>query len=262
MANIVLIGSGNVATQLGRVLYNAGHSINQVFSRNIENAKILSSEIKSIPIDNLNEMNVNADFYIISIADDAINTIISTFEKIKGNVVHTSGSVGIEVFKDKIENYGIIYPLQSFNKDFDLDFEKVPFCIEANSESNLLKIKELTSVISKNIFEISSNQRQYLHLAAVFVNNFANSLYVCASDILENQNIPFELLKPLILETALKVQHNNPITTQTGPAKRNDFKIIEKHLHLLQKKERYKNLYQDLSNLITIQQNKEKDGQL
>ena len=243
MANIVLIGSGNVATQLGKVLYNAGHSIKQVFSRNIENAKLLSIEIHSKPIDNLNEIVVDADFYIISIADDAINIIVSFFENIKGIVIHTSGSVGIEVFKDSIKNYGIIYPLQTFSKSLFLNFEKIPFCIEANSESNLLKIKELTSNFSNNIFEISSNQRKYLHLAAIFVNNFANSLYVCASDILENQNIPFDLLKPLILETASKVQFRNPIETQTGPAKRNDFKIIEKHLHLLENNERYKNLY-------------------
>lgn len=257
MRNIVLIGSGNVATHLGKAFYNAGNKIIQVYSRNIKNAKYLSNNINSIPISNLKDIILDADLYIICITDDAIIEVLPYLKNLKGLVVHTSGSVDIEIFNNYIENFGVLYPLQTFSKQSKPDFNSIPFCIEANNNNNLNKIREFASCIAHNINVINSKQRMYLHLAAVFVNNFTNSIYVVASEILENKGIEFDLLKPLILETAIKVQNINPIEAQTGPAKRNDFKIIEKHLHLLENNKLLENLYKDFTELIHIQQNKE-----
>lgn len=256
MSNIVFIGSGNVATHLGKAFYNVGNNIVQVYSRNIENAKELSNVVKAIPITSLNEILLDADLYVICVTDDAIINILPYLKNVKGLVVHTSGSVDIEIFNTNIESYGVIYPLQTFSKQSKPVFNNIPFCIEANSDNNLLKIRKIVSSIAENISEINSEQRMYLHLAAVFVNNFTNSIYTLASEMLGNKAISFELLKPLILETAFKVQHINPIDAQTGPAKRNDFKIIEKHLHLLKNNEMYENLYKEFTKLIQIQQNK------
>lgn len=256
MSNIVLIGSGNVATHLGKAFYDAGNKIIQVYSRNIENAQKLSNIIGAIPISNLNNIILDADLYIICVTDDAIISILPFLKNLRGIVVHTSGSVDIEIFNNYLENYGVLYPLQTFSKHSNPDFNTIPFCIEANNENNLIQIRKIASSIAKNISNINSEQRMYLHLAAVFVNNFTNSIYAIASEMLDDKAISFELLKPLILETAIKVQHIRPIEAQTGPAKRNDFKIIEKHLHLLNNYEIYENLYKDFTKLIQQQQNK------
>lgn len=256
MSNIVLIGSGNVATHLGKAFYKAGNKIIQVYSRNIDNAKELSNIVDAFAISNLNEIRIDADLYVICVTDDAIISILPFLKNVKGLVVHTSGSINIEIFNNQIENFGVIYPLQTFSKHSNPDFNTIPFCIEANNEDNLIKIRDIASSIAKNISDINSEQRMYIHLAAVFVNNFTNSIYALASEMLDNKAISFELLKPLILETAFKVQHINPIDAQTGPAKRNDFKIMEKHLHLLKNNEMYDNLYKEFTKLIQTQQNK------
>ena len=144
---------------------------------------------------------------------------------------------------------GVFYPLQTFSKDREVDFENIPLCVEAKNLEDLVLLKKLAKAISKSVYEISSEQRKSLHLAAVFVNNFTNHLYHIGNEICRKNKLPFDILKPLILETASKVNTLPPIEAQTGPAKRNDEETIEKQLDQLQNREQ-REVYQILTNSI------------
>ena len=212
MISILIIGKGNVA-----------HHLNKVFSiiDDVQVANISSRNLKQIP---------NADVTFIAVSDDAIASVSS---KVKNNfVVHVSGSVAIESLKNTTRK-GVFYMLQTFSKNKEIDFKKVPFCLEAENNEDLNKLKFLAEKIGNDIYIINSRQREALHVAAVFVNNFTNYLYIIGNDICKKNNIPFEILHPLILETASKIQSLSPLKSQTGPAIRNDKKTIEKHLNLL-----------------------------
>jgi len=231
--NIVLIGSGNVATQLGISLKNASHKIIQVFSIHKKNANTLAKLLKCDSTDNLSAISKGADIYIISIKDD---TIISFTKKLKLNnkiVVHTSGSIEMEVLKFSSKNIGVFYPLQTISKNKKIDFTNIPICIEANNSSTLAILKSLAKSISNNVNSITSKQRKQIHLAAVFACNFSNHLYAIANTILKRNNLPLSLLYPLIDETATKIKHSSPAENQTGPAKRRDKKVMQEHIKLL-----------------------------
>ena len=144
---------------------------------------------------------------------------------------------------------GVFYPLQTFSKNSLVAFKEIPICIEASVTSDLKILKELGESLSEKVIEINSEERSKLHLAAVFVNNFTNYLYRISNEILAESKLPFDLLKPLIAETARKIETLSPKDVQTGPAKRNDLKTIEKHLYLL-KDSPYKQLYQQLTEAI------------
>jgi len=163
-------------------------------------------------------------------------------------VVHTSGSVAMEALSEK-NRKGVFYPLQSFSKNSEVDFSEIPMCIEAQNESDLGLLNQLGNSISNNVLAVSSEKREKIHLSAVIVNNFVNYLYQVGNDLMQEQSLSFDLLKPLILETANKINTLAPAEAQTGPAKRNDKKTIEKQLHLL-KDSPYKDIYQDITNSI------------
>lgn len=212
MIAILIIGNGNVATHL----YNAFLKADQVVV-----TKISSRNLKSIPI---------ADVTIIAVSDDAISEVSS---KISNSlVVHTSGSFSMENLKNTT-NKGVFYMLQTFSKDKEIDFSKVPFCLEAENESDYKLLEILAKSIGKNIYNINSSQRKSLHIAAVFVNNFTNHLYKIGNDICNKSNVPFVILQPLIEETAEKIKTLSPEKAQTGPAIRNDKQTINNHLDLL-----------------------------
>ncbi|WP_317046808.1 DUF2520 domain-containing protein [Aequorivita lipolytica] len=173
-----------------------------------------------------------ADIYIIGIPDDAISSFSESLQFQNKFVVHTSGGAAMNVLSSK-NRRGIFYPLQTFSKQRGVDFKEIPICIEAENSSDLELLEKLGKTISEKVIEISSEKKEKLHLAAVFVNNFTNHLYQIGSEILEKDNLPFDLLKPLIMETASKIENLSPEEAQTGPAKRNDKKTIEKHLNLL-----------------------------
>lgn len=183
-----------------------------------------------------------ADIYIIGIPDDAISSFSSSLPFQNRLVVHTSGGVSMDALSNK-NRRGIFYPLQTFSKQREIDFKNIPICIEAENSKDLELLQSLGEKISENVVEISSEKRAKLHLAAVFVNNFTNHLYHIGSEILKVDDLPFDLLKPLILETASKIENLSPEKAQTGPAKRSDLKTIEKHLHLLGNS-RYRKLYE------------------
>ena len=244
---ITLIGSGNVATHLGAAFKNAGHRIGQVYSRNAHNAALLAYHIGAEAIDDLNSIDPNTDIFIISVSDDAIAGIAKELSKHNKLIVHTSGATDLYNILAFTDNAGIFYPLQTFSKTKEIDFLTVPLCIEGANELITKTLKELAQSISNNVYEIDSTQRKTLHLAAVFACNFPNYLYRVAQELLADQRIDFNLLRPLILETAEKVQTNLPANVQTGPAIRNDQKTMFEHLQLLKYEPEWEQLYRLLS---------------
>ncbi|MEM0518728.1 Rossmann-like and DUF2520 domain-containing protein [Aequorivita flava] len=231
MIKVVLLGFGNVNSHLLKAFNKSDEiSVVQIFNRNY--IKMISPFSAISFTDSISEI-ANADIYIIGIPDDAISNFSASLHFKNKLVVHTSGGAAMDVLSSK-NRRGIFYPLQTFSKQRSVDFTNIPICIEAENPQDLDLLQQLGSVISKNVKIISSEKRTKLHLAAVFVNNFVNYLYQIGSEIVTKEDLPFELLKPLIAETALKIETLSPKEAQTGPAKRNDNKTIEKHLHLLE----------------------------
>jgi len=234
--NITLIGAGSVATNLAHIFLKNNFIINQVYSKTLTSAQKVSNLTNSQATNKITEINKNSDLYIISINDDFYKEIIQKLKiPEKSLILHTSGSININIFKNKYKNYGVFYPLQTFTKNKILDFKNIPLCIEANTTENLQKLNKLATIFSENINIINSNQRKTIHLSAVFACNFTNHMIDIAYRINEKNNINPDILIPLITETIKKSTENHPKNNQTGPAKRNDNKIISEHIDILNK---------------------------
>lgn len=230
MINVVFLGFGNVNSHLFKAFHDKeGVTVKQIFNRNY--IKMISP-FEHIPFTDDISKIMEADVYIIGIPDDAISAFSESLTFQDKLVVHTSGGVSMQALASK-NRRGIFYPLQTFSKQREVDFTNIPICLEAENKMDMKLLRQLGGSISENVTEISSEERAKLHMAAVFVNNFTNYLYKVGGDILKDEDLPFDLLKPLILETALKIETLSPEEAQTGPAKRNDVKTIEKHLSLL-----------------------------
>lgn len=247
--SIVFIGSGNVATRLAIALKEVGKKIVQIYSRSEENASDLGNKLGVDFTTNLSSINSEADLYILSVSDNALDEIIQKLDLHKKLIVHTSGTTSMDVL-NSFDNYGVFYPLQTFSSEKEISFKNIPLCIEANSDDNFNALKDLAETISGTIHHINSEQRKHLHVSAVFANNFTNYMYTIAEDILQDNDLPFDLLKPLIQETAAKILTHTPSESQTGPARRNDQEIINTHLDLLNKYPEYQKIYQLLSEQI------------
>ncbi|WP_316765316.1 Rossmann-like and DUF2520 domain-containing protein [Pedobacter frigiditerrae] len=247
---VVVIGAGNVATHLATAIYAANVQVTQVWSYHNENAQVLANQINAIAIDDLSEIDLDADICLIAIKDDAIAEIANHLKHFRGLIAHTSGAVNLNVFESLFENYGVFYPLQTFSKSKEVDFKVIPLCLEANNKNSLNKLKELADKLSKNIVEINSEKRKILHLAAVFACNFTNHLYALAEEILKANQLEFDILRPLIAETAAKVQNAFPLDVQTGPAIRNDELTLIKHQELLLQQPQLLDIYKTLSDSI------------
>lgn len=249
--NIAIIGTGNVGSHLAQALYNDGINIKQLFSRSINKVIAIAEKTDSSPIDNLDQLHDNLDLIIVAVNDDAIRSVIEQIPFRNVLTVHTSGSVSLNVFDSLgYNNFGIFYPLQSFNKHQEINIKEVPFCLEAVNNKSLFVLESLAKKISNHVYHINSKERETLHLAAVFANNYSNFMYQIAKQITDESNLSFDLLKPLINETANKINFLSPKEAQTGPAQRNDLKTIEKHLLLLQDSPNLKELYKNISELI------------
>jgi len=240
--SISFIGSGNVATHLAIAIKKAGYDVKEIYSLNHENAIELARKVGCKAIKSIEQIDQSVDLFLIAVPDETIEKVIENFPLVNGIVAHTSGITPMEVLK-RVPRFGVFYPLQTFSKQRELDISAVPFCIEASSEEVLIHLKEIAMKLSKSVFEIDSNQRKYLHLTAVLVNNYSNYLFQMAYDILDAKNIGHSILMPLIEETISKIKDITPHEAQTGPASRNDIKTIEKHLMLLNEYPRYKDLY-------------------
>lgn len=243
----MLAGAGNAATRMGQALKEAGVDIVQVFNRSEESAQHLAGFLQAGFTTNPGSVVPDADLYIIAVPDDAIAAVVKDINAQDKFVVHTSGSVSMEILAPFALNYGVLYPLQTFSKERTVDFSTIPVCIEASSLRNLELLSLLASKISSDIRSIPSAQRKALHLAAVFACNFPNFMYAVAESIVHRANLDFDLLKPLILETARKVQSISPARAQTGPAFRGDTQIMDDHLEMLKQDPAIRELYKRIS---------------
>ncbi len=246
MISIVILGTGNVAKHLfDAFLAQNDIEIIQIYGRSQNALSYFNNQVNTTT--DLSKIKV-ADIYLVAISDDAIFEVSKFLVDTKGLIVHTSGSVPMSALPNT-HRRGIFYPLQTFSANRKVNFKVIPICIEAENEKNYELLNKLASAISDKVIQIDSDQRKALHLAAVFANNFTNHIYHTAQEICIQNDVPFELLLPLINETAAKIQNFSPLDAQTGPARRNDKGTLEKHLMQLKHK-KHKKIYSLLSKSI------------
>ncbi|WP_276359763.1 Rossmann-like and DUF2520 domain-containing protein [Daejeonella sp. H1SJ63] len=247
---IVLLGSGNVATHLGRAFKMAGQTVSQVWSRNLLHAAELADTLAAEPVTDLFDLEPDADLYIISVKDEGIADLASRLKLNDKLVVHTSGTTGISALEGVSSKFGVFYPLQTFSKVKSVEFRQIPIAVEGNTPEVCALIRSIADRLSENVIELDSEQRRTLHISAVFACNFTNHLFALAKELLEEQKLDFDLLRPLIAETAEKIQMNDPASVQTGPAVRGDVSTMSAHLELLRNKPELKLIYEKLSQSI------------
>jgi predicted short-subunit dehydrogenase-like oxidoreductase (DUF2520 family) len=241
--NIVIIGSGNVAAVLGRKFKAAGHTISQIYSRNNVAASALAYEFDTESTNYKSMINKTADVYLIAVADDAINDVVTEL-RLPGKVVaHTAASVPKEILKTVTDHYGVFYPLQSLRKEMT-DLPDIPIFFDGSDDIAKMKLENLAHSIAKvKVVQANDNDRLKLHVAAVVVSNFTNHLYVLAEEYCLKEGLDFKQLLPLIEETALRIKNTSPKLAQTGPAIRHDKETIQKHIELLKNHPQLKHLY-------------------
>ena len=239
---IALIGRGRVATHLMKAVRQAGHEVVSVNSRTLE------------------ELPERADIYIIAVKDSALQDVARQATKGRDDqlFVHTAGSMPLTIFEGCCQHYGVLYPMQTFSKEQPVNFQEIPLFVEAFNAETLTKIRTFAESLSAHVYELSTADRRYLHLAAVFACNFVNHCYALAADVLAQKGLPFDVLLPLIDETARKVHQLHPTDAQTGPAVRGDQNVMRAQAALLDS--RAKTIYEQLSQ--SIQEHQEQYDQL
>ncbi|PKQ64978.1 hypothetical protein BZG02_03795 [Labilibaculum filiforme] len=247
---VVMIGAGNLATQLSLALHENGIEILQVYSKTVASAKALADKLDCSFTIAVNKIEKHADLYVFALSDKALQLVLDEFILPIGTVVHTAGSIPAAIFENYSGNYGVFYPLQTFSKERNVDFSNVPICIESNGSKLQTDLIELATKISNNVHLISSEQRKQLHLAAVFTCNFTNHMYSVGQKLLAEKELDFDLLKPLIMETAQKALQLDPIVAQTGPAVRFDQEIMSSHEKELKDSPVFQKLYRFVSESI------------
>lgn len=230
---VVFIGAGNLATRLSLEMQRTGLTICQVYSHTAAHASELAERLGCDWTTSPEAIFPEADLYVFSVKDTALQPILSEMKPNRGLWVHTAGSMPLDIFKGTNERYGVMYPLQTFSKERAVDFRKVPFFLETVSKTDGVFLQEIAGRLSDDVRFLSSEKRRYLHLSAVFACNFVNRMYALAGGMLEKEGIPFEVLLPLIDETAAKVHAMKPGEAQTGPAVRFDENVINNHLTML-----------------------------
>lgn len=246
--SVVIIGSGNVATCMGKALHQADINVLGVYSKQLAHATALATQLNTQTFKQASDVPAKADLYILAVNDEAIKDVAAQLN-VDGLIVHTSGSTSLDALAAH-KRRGVFYALQTFKKDTQPDFANVPFLLEAASSDDLAKLKELASTLSKRILEVNSNQRLSLHVAAVFANNFTNHLFAVSRIIMEENNLPVDLLHPLMLQTVENAIKHDPRLMQTGPVVRKDMATVAMHLEQLQRFPAYRQLYELLSQSI------------
>lgn len=248
MIKVTLIGSGNVAQHLVSAFQaNLEIEIVQLYARNT--ATVIPDIAPQKIIHTFLDLK-EADVYILAVSDDAISIVSEQLPFENRLVVHTSGAASLDFLSPK-NRKGVFYPLQSFTKGKAVNFNEIPICIEAQTTSDFAILEKVGQSISGAVYAIDSEQRKALHVAAVFVNNFTNHLYKIGQEICEEHDVSFDILKPLIMETAAKIKNLSPDDAQTGPAKRKDVSTIEAHQSFLTDEHQnklYKILTQSIQN--------------
>jgi predicted short-subunit dehydrogenase-like oxidoreductase (DUF2520 family) len=245
---VVFIGAGNIATQLSITMQHNGFEIVQVYSRTERSAKKLAELLNVCYTADICSIISDASLYIVAVSDNAVETMAEGLTSVDGLVVHTAGSVPMEVFAGKVKNYGVFYPLQTFSKSRPVNFSNIPIFIETDTPDNLQQLHAIARLVSQNVYHCTSAMRMQLHLAAVFGCNFVNHLYHISSQLAGRAGFDFTVLTPLIIETLNKaIAAKSPNDVQTGPAARNDREVMNKHLEMLALIPEWKNIYEILS---------------
>jgi len=239
----VFIGAGNLATRLSLELKSKGFFVEQVYSRSEKSAKLLAEKLRTNYTTSVHDIFSDADVYFVALKDSALEEILAQIIFKNKLLVHCSGSMPLSCLEKYSENIGVFYPLQTFSKNRNVNFSEIPVFIEANSPENEKKLIKIAEKISGQVKVLNSEKRLNLHIAAVFACNFVTHFYSMAAEVLKSKEIPFEVLNPLILETARKVQELEPALAQTGPAVRFDENVISKHLEALQPFPEFQKLY-------------------
>ncbi len=248
--SVCFIGAGNVATHLSKSLQKAGFQIQQIYSRTEESAAALANQLRTRYTTEITKLDTSADIFFVALKDSAIDKVLSEIHFKDKLLVHCSGSLPLSVLKKHSKNRAVFYPLQTFSKEREIDFKKVPVFIEANTKANEMQIQGIARELSYTVLVANSEKRKILHISAVFACNFVNHFYTISAELLKTKDIPFEIIKPLILETAQKVQQMDPVKAQTGPAVRFDENVISSHLNELDHFQNYKELYNLISKSI------------
>ena len=246
---ISIIGAGNVATNLALVLKKAGHEIVQIYNRSDDAGKELAKAVAASFTSDASEI-LEAEVYLMAVKDDVIGEIAEQLKLGDRIIAHTSGTNSKGLLNVASSNSGIFYPLQTMKKNSKVDFKNVPVLVEGNSEAVVAKLEALAKSISQNVHRVDEEQRQWIHVAAVFANNFTNHLYSISESLLLGHGLPFDILKPLIYRSIENIQQNSPSDLQTGPAARGDMQTIEKHLMLLADDARLQKIYEVLTQSI------------
>lgn len=245
-----IIGSGNVAWHLAHALDRSGHSILQIISKTEANAKKLASKFGSYYGTDVSKTDSNADIVLIAVNDDALEQVAQQLPQYNQLIVHTCGSKPMDILAVASKRYGIFYPLQTFSVTDTVDMLATPFFIEANQNTDIKMLESAADSITNFVVFGTYEERLTYHLAAVFANNFSNHMFTLAKNILETSGLEFDVLKPIILSTAKKVQSLDPSSAQTGPARRDDKETMNNHKELLQDQPEWLHLYNLLSESI------------
>ncbi len=246
MIKIILLGAGNVGHHLSKA-FDKSTEIDLVQWYSRDNSKVSYNDIDTEIINDLSKIK-SADIYVISISDSYVGEISEKLNVSEKLVVHTSGSLDLSII-DKKNRRGVFYPLQTLSKNKEIELAKVPICIESENNKDLVLLETISKYIGCKTYKIDYNERKILHLAAIFSNNFVNHMFTIAKEILDDKNLDFNILKPLINETVDKIHKLDPENAQTGPAIRNNNEIILNHIKTL-KKDDHKKLYELMTKLI------------
>lgn len=249
---VVIIGTGNVATVLGRIFKKTNFTIIQVFGRNIDNASSLAAELDSVSCCEWNNIDKEGEIYLVALADIALYDLHTHLNLSKQLVFHTAGAVSMDVLKNISVNYGVLYPLQSLRKEMAV-LTEIPFLVEGNNEYTTQAIWKVANLLSSNVSAIKEEARFKLHVAAIFINNFTNHLYTLTEDYCNKEALDFNLLLPLALETAKRLKWISPRQAATGPAMRKDEVTINKHLAMLKAYPDIQKIYRQITeSIVTI----------
>ncbi len=242
-----MLGAGNVSTHISRHLHSKGHRISCIYSRTLESASLLADEFGGIATNDLAKVPDQADFYLVCVPDQAVTSVLSLFKGWKGIWLNTAGALPLDLFKGFQSRYGVLYPLQTLNKNQDISLASTPFLVEGSSADVTESVKKLAANITTNVQEIDSEKRLTIHLAAVFANNFTNHMVHIGQRILQENHLDLKLLDPILKETVRKIGLVGAGAAQTGPALRKDQLTIQKHLELLKNHPEWEKLYTFIS---------------
>jgi len=248
--DIVLIGAGRLATNLGLALYNHGFNIIQVYNHTPEKGKKLAAKLGASFTGDISGITLHAGIYFIAVSDSALKEIASGLRLGNKLVVHTSGTTGMDVLAPVSANTGVFYPVQTFSHGRKADFRRIPVCIEASSPAAEELLADIAGQLSADVHRMDSEKRRLLHLAAVFACNFTTRMYTISAGLLEEYGIPFSLMRPLIRQTARNFDDSDPGRSQTGPAVRGDGRVLQKHREMLAAYPDYLKIYNLISDNI------------